>query len=164
MIRRRRLADPGGSRPADPYGVLGLQRAAELTDDDVRAAWRAVAAATHPDRADGGDPARFATAAGAYAALRTAASRAEALATPVPPAGRPAAAGTVAWRSGLRGARARIPGGRPGRLALRVLTVVAVAALAVAAVGWQPASLGVITGALTWLAVTGRADIAGPRG
>ena len=51
-----------------------------LSDDDVRAAWRRPAAATHPDRADGGDPAAFAAAAVAYTLLRTAAGRTEALA------------------------------------------------------------------------------------
>ena len=63
-----------------PFAVLGLPASGELTDDDVRAAWRRVAAATHPDRADGGDPAAFAAAAAAYTALRTRAGRAEALA------------------------------------------------------------------------------------
>jgi curved DNA-binding protein CbpA len=50
----------------NPFAVLGLPPSPDLTDDDVRAAWRRVAAATHPDRADGGDPAGFAAAAGAY--------------------------------------------------------------------------------------------------
>ncbi|HEX9031881.1 MAG TPA: hypothetical protein VF834_08525, partial [Streptosporangiaceae bacterium] len=59
----------------------GLDPAADLTDDDVRAAWRRIAAATHPDRADGGDPARFAAAASAYTDLRTAYGRGEARAS-----------------------------------------------------------------------------------
>ena len=49
---------------------------------------------------------------------------------------------------------------RPMRLALRVLVVVGVSWLAVAAVGWQPASAAVVTGALTWLVLTGRNDFA----
>ena len=59
-------------RPArrDPFTVLGLPASAGLTDDEVRAAWRRVAAATHPDRDDGGDAARFAAAAAAYTTLR----------------------------------------------------------------------------------------------
>jgi curved DNA-binding protein CbpA len=70
------------SRPAGPgpFATLGLPARAGLTDDEVRAAWRRVAAATHPDRADGGDPARFAAAAAAYTALRTRSGRGEALA------------------------------------------------------------------------------------
>jgi hypothetical protein len=53
--------------------------------------------------------------------------------------------------------------GRPARLAIRVLAVLAAAGLAVAATGWQPASLAVITGALTWLLRTGRSDLAKDR-
>jgi curved DNA-binding protein CbpA len=64
----------------DPFGELGLPALADLTDDDVRVAWRRIAAATHPDREDGGDPARFGAAAAAYALLRTSFGRGEALA------------------------------------------------------------------------------------
>lgn len=64
----------------DPFGVLGLPARPGLTDDEVRAAWRRVAAATHPDRADGGDPGRFAEAAAAYTELRTRYGRGEAYA------------------------------------------------------------------------------------
>ena len=80
-----------------PFAVLGLPARAGLTDDDVRAAWRRLATATHPDRADGGDPDRFAAAAAAYTVLRTRSGRGEALAdltaptpppAPAPPAGR----------------------------------------------------------------------------
>jgi curved DNA-binding protein CbpA len=64
----------------DPFTALGLPRAPGLSDEQVRAAWRNIAAATHPDRADGGDPARYAAASGAYAALRTSWGRSEAYA------------------------------------------------------------------------------------
>jgi curved DNA-binding protein CbpA len=64
----------------DPFAELGLPALAELTDDDVRAAWRRIAAATHPDREDGGDPARFGAAAAAYVLLKTPFGRGEALA------------------------------------------------------------------------------------
>jgi hypothetical protein len=67
---------PGG----DPFAVLGLPARPGLTDDEVRSAWRRVATATHPDRADGGDPSRFAIAAAAYTVLRTRSGRGEALA------------------------------------------------------------------------------------
>jgi curved DNA-binding protein CbpA len=64
----------------DPFAELGLPAFAELTNDDVRAAWRRIAAATHPDREDGGDPARFGAAAAAYVLLKTPFGRGEALA------------------------------------------------------------------------------------
>jgi curved DNA-binding protein CbpA len=64
----------------DPFAALGLPPRADLTDDDVRAAWRRIAAATHPDRDDGGDPATFGAAGAAYALLRTAWDRGEVLA------------------------------------------------------------------------------------
>jgi curved DNA-binding protein CbpA len=64
----------------DPFAVLGLPARADLSDEDVRAAWRRIAAATHPDREDGGNPARFGAAAAAYAMLRTSFGRGEALA------------------------------------------------------------------------------------
>jgi hypothetical protein len=57
----------------------------------------------------------------------------------------------VAWRIGH---------GRPARLAGRLVVAAALAVLAEAATGWQPASIAVMTGALTWLVLTGRADLA----
>jgi hypothetical protein len=78
---RRRAADRGdGGVGDDPFALLGLAPRPGLSDDDVRAAWRRVAAATHPDREDGGDPARFGAAAAAYVVLRTGFGRGEALA------------------------------------------------------------------------------------
>lgn len=147
------------------FEVLGLLPGSEVSDDDVRAAWRRIAAATHPDRPDGGDPAAFAAAAAAYTLLRTPAGRAEAMADLRPPdhgggPGRPvpvrqeplvAPAARLGWR---------IRHGRPARLAARLLAAGAAGVLAVAGVGWQPASAGVITGALTWLLLTGRHDLA----
>ena len=65
---------------AGPFSALGLPARPDLTDDDIRAAWRRIAANTHPDRADGGDPARFAAAAAAYTELRTRYGRGEAYA------------------------------------------------------------------------------------
>jgi hypothetical protein len=48
--------------------------------------------------------------------------------------------------------------GRLVRLGLRTLAAAAACWLAVAAVGWQPASAAVMAGALTWLLRTGRSD------
>ena len=56
----------------NPFTALGLPADPDLTDEQVRAAWRAIAAATHPDRPDGGNVARYTAAAIAYAQLRTA--------------------------------------------------------------------------------------------
>jgi curved DNA-binding protein CbpA len=148
-----------------PFDVLGLAASDELSDDDVRAAWRRVAAATHPDRADGGDPAAFADAAAAYTLLRTAAGRREALADLRGPVGGRAAHGPVPGLLKLLPATAarlasRVRRGRPIRLAIRVLAAIIAGSLAVGAVGWQPATAAIITGAVTWLLRTGRADLA----
>jgi hypothetical protein len=134
---------------ADPFETLGLPARADVTDDDVRAAWRRIAAATHPDRDDGGDPARFAVAAAAYAALRTSYGRGEALAD-----------------MRAHGTGSRLPlsgGGLRGRtllLGARALGAAAVGTIAVLAAGWTPGAIGVLTGTLTWLAATGRHDLA----
>jgi curved DNA-binding protein CbpA len=129
----------------DPFAALGLPARADLSDDDVRAAWRRVAAATHPDRDDGGDPAAFGAAAAAYALLRTAWDRGEMLA-----------------ELGLRG-NAAAPSHRPRArarvLALRVAAAAALCGGAFAAAGWSPGSIGVAAGLLTWLAATARHDL-----
>jgi hypothetical protein len=233
---------PGG----DPFAALGLPARPGLTDDEVRSAWRRVATATHPDRADGGDPSRFALAAAAYTVLRTRSGRGEALAdmaspspgsrwpraarprprapdtsrdtgppragpgSPATPPGtaplratpplatrpratppgagvpeappRPGPAprvtaspgaplptaasrtgrpGWMGWLSRVR-LLSRIRRGRPARLALRFLIATAVAAIAVAVTGAQPATPALITGAVTWLLLTARHDLAPP--
>jgi hypothetical protein len=129
----------------DRFAALGLPAEPGLTDDEVRAAWRRVAAATHPDRDDGGDPAAFAAAAAAYTELRTVTGRREACAGPV--------AGPAAGRDR----------GRPLVLALRVLVAAAISLAAVLAAGWQPASYAVLAGALTWLGRTARRELAPAR-
>ncbi|MBV9205362.1 MAG: hypothetical protein JO037_08140, partial [Actinobacteria bacterium] len=64
----------------NPFDALGLPARPDLTDEQVRAAWRAIAAATHPDRAGGGDLARYTQASAAYAELSTPWGRTEAYA------------------------------------------------------------------------------------
>jgi hypothetical protein len=142
----------------NPFAVLGLAARADLSDDDVRAAWRRLAAATHPDRADGGDPARFAAAAAAYTVLRTEFGRAETLAD-LARAGRrgPGPGGAVAGRWWSRARR-----GRPVRLTLRAVATAAASLGFVLAAGARPATLALITGALTWLVLTARHDLAPP--
>ena len=132
-----------GAAP-DPFTALGLRPDPGLTDDDVRVAWRRVAAATHPDRADGGDPARFAVAAAAYTRLRTRHDRGEAIAD---------LAGQ--HPAGQRQARQI----RAGRLILRIAVAAAAALAGLLAAGPRPAGPAIAVGALTWLAVTGRRDI-----
>jgi hypothetical protein len=53
----------------------------------------------------------------------------------------------------------RIGQARPFRLVLRLTTAAAASGLVVAGVGWQPASLAICTGALTWLALTAPRDL-----
>jgi hypothetical protein len=65
----------------------------------------------------------------------------------------------VGWLSRVR-LLSRIRRGRPARLALRFLIAAAVAAIAVAADGAQPATPALITGAVTWLLLTARHDLA----
>ena len=64
----------------NPFDALGLPARPDLTDEQVRAAWRKIAAATHPDRPGGGDVARYTAATAAYAVLRTPWGRSEAFA------------------------------------------------------------------------------------
>jgi curved DNA-binding protein CbpA len=147
-----------GQTRADPFRALGLEPSADLTDDQVHAAWRRIASATHPDREDGGDPERFADAAAAYTALRTRFGRGEVLAdtrTRRAPA-RPSDRHSVMAR--LYGSR--VWRGRPARLALRIVVAVAAGAAAVEAAGPHPAALALVTGVATWLVLTARRDLA----
>jgi hypothetical protein len=157
----------------DPFTALGLPRRPDLSDEQVRAAWRQVATATHPDRSDGGDPARYAAASAAYAILRTAWGRSEAyadLAAPpltgrvVPPtaiAARPLR--LTPWRA-LAVIPARTRHGRPGRLAVRIVAAVVLALLVTGTSAGTPATAGLVTGIGVWLVLTVRADLAPPPG
>jgi hypothetical protein len=141
-LRRRARAALGG--PAwDPFGALGLDAAANLTDDDVRVAWRRIATAAHPDRSDGGDPELFALAAAAYTELRTGRRRGEARAALAAAEHRP-----------FRMLRCR-----PVRLAARIATAAGMAAVAVLVAGHGPAGPALATGAATWLALTSWPDL-----
>lgn len=156
----------GGPGP-DPFAALGLRADPALTDDDVRAAWRRIAEATHPDRADGGDPVRFAAAAAAYSRLRTGFGRGEARAdlTAGPRRVRRSGRTGAPGRRGARLARLAALRARPiraGRLTLRIAVAAATGLAGLLAAGPHPAGPALAVGALTWLAVTGRRDI-GPR-
>jgi len=172
----RRRADQSGA--AATFGALGLAADPALTDDEVRMAWRRVAAATHPDRADGGDPAAFAAAAAAYSLLRTTSGRGEVMADaaggpaggagPAPePGARPwalrwaARPGTLRWIAGhTAGLAWRVSHGRPWRLAGRAAAALALCVAVLAVTGSRPAGPALVTGVLTWLAMTARRDLA----
>ncbi len=157
---------------ADPFALLGLSSTDDLTDDEVRAAWRRLATATHPDRSDGGDPARFALAAAAYTELRTRSGRGEAraaLSSPGQAGNAPGPTATPAtgarWLAVLSPLGRLGPAGRgsaPELLAplrpVRLLVKVAVAVTAGIAGAWAagrgPAGPALAVGAATWLAVT----------
>jgi hypothetical protein len=161
-----------------PFAALGLPATPMLTDEQVRDAWRAIAASTHPDRDDGGNPGAYQAASAAYAILRAPWGRTEAYAdlpparrqpedtaaTPVPVLVPATEAVPRAVPPGIARLPARIRYGRPGHLAARVL-----AAAAIAAAGWlsgagAPAVAGIVALAVTWLALTIRGDLAPPPG
>ena len=158
----------------NPFTALGLPESADLTDEQVRAAWRQVAAATHPDRADGGNLPRYTSATTAYAQLRTPWGRTEALAdlaaarayisSPQPSAApAPRIRAAPALHSVLL-LPARARHGRPLRLAARAIVAAAVALLAVTTVTGTPAAPGIAAGAALWWILTARADLAPPPG
>ena len=127
----------------DPFAVLGLPARHDLTDEDVRAAWRRIAAATHPDRDDGGDQARYSAAAAAYDTLRTAFGRGEALAD---------LGATGTWhakRAPRHHHASHAP--LPSKRTLLSAAISAATATAASSVGWTPATIALLVGAATWL-------------
>ncbi len=164
---------------ADPFEALGLPARPDLTDEQVRAAWRAIAAAAHPDRPDGGDLARYTAASAAYAELRTPWSRSEAYAdladaalaasaepvtSPLPavPGEEPAPVPPRQPLLDLAWLPARILRGRPLRLLGRA-GVAAVLSLAVLRlIPGTPAATADVGGLILWFALTARRDLAPP--
>ena len=158
----------------NPFTVLGLPTDPDLTDEQVRAAWRAIAAATHPDRPDGGNVTRYTDAANAYAQLRTAWGRSEAYAdltadlpgTVAPAPGAPHLRGEL--RTGLLGMAALLPAriwhGRPRHLLLRALLTAVLSLAVVNLLPGQPSGPAVVTGLITWFVLTARGDLAPPPG
>ena len=160
---------------SNPFEALGLPERPDLTDEDVRAAWRRVAAATHPDRPDGGDLARYTAASAAYAELRTPWGRSEAYAdlaerndgpvtSPIPPIPGDDEPLPPPWQPllALVHLPARVRRGRPALLALRIAIAAGISAAAFAVAGAQPAAAGLAAGALTWLVLTARRDLMAP--
>ncbi len=170
----------------NPFDALGLPARPDLTDEQVRTAWRAIAAATHPDRADGGDVARYTAATAAYAVLRTPWGRSEAFADldPIPLAvddtsplpavdgsavdGDGPVASTGGGRPGdLLAAVVQLPAriwhGRPLRLVIRALAGALLSLAVLALIPGQPPAPALVTGLITWFLLTGRSDLAPPR-
>jgi hypothetical protein len=161
----------------NPFDALGLPADPGLGDEQVRAAWRAIAAATHPDRADGGDLARYTAASAAYAELRTGWGRSEAYADLAERATRgdgpitaplPVILGAVLpppappWQPLLTAAQlpARIIRGRPLHLLLRAVIAAVLALVVLQLIPGTAAAPADITGVITWFVLTGRRDLA----
>jgi hypothetical protein len=166
----------------DPFQALGLPIRPDLTDEQVRAAWRSIAAATHPDRADGGDLARYTAASAAYAELRTGWGRSEAYADlterarqeelsgepdtwplPVIP-GEALAPPDPPWQPliGLGGLPARIRRGRPLRLLVRAAVATLLGLAVLVLIPGTPAAPADAGGLVVWFVLTGRRDLAPP--
>ena len=168
----------------NPFDALGLPARPDLSDEQVRAAWRAIAAATHPDRRDGGDVARYTAATAAYAVLRTPWGRSEAFAdlalavgdtSPLPAVEAVDGDAPVASTGGGRASRpgdllaavlqlpTRIRHGRPLRLVIRALAAALLSLVVLNLIPGQPAAPALVTGLITWFLLTGRSDLAPPR-
>jgi hypothetical protein len=166
----------------NPFDALGLPVRRDLTDEQVRAAWRAIAAATHPDRSDGGDVARYTAATAAYVTLRTPWSRSEAYADVMAAARDTSPLPVVAGSDGPGGERferpvrpdelfaaytwqlpARIRYGRPVRLAVRAAVAVLLCLGVLALIPGQPPAPALVAALITWFAVTARSDLSPPR-
>jgi hypothetical protein len=169
----------------NPFAALGLPERPDLDDETVRAAWRAIAAATHPDRADGGDLPRYTQASAAFAELRTPWGRSEAYADLVEQAWRegrfdddddepgtaplPAAASLQfrpdsPWQLLLAWVwfPSRISRGRPLRLLIRGAIAAGLSLAVLALIPGQPAAAADVAGLITWFVLTGRKDLAPP--
>jgi hypothetical protein len=153
----------------NPFTALGLPADAALTNEEVRAAWRAIATATHTDRPDGGDRARYTAALAAYEQLRTPWGRSEALADlaalpHVPP---PVTTDPLPWLALLTFAAllpARVARGRPVRLTVRAVVAAAAGYAAVLLVPGTPSAPAAAFGCALWWLLTARADLAPPPG
>jgi hypothetical protein len=167
----------------NPFEALGLPARPDLTDEQVRAAWRQIAAATHPDRPDGGDLARYTAASAAYAELRTPWGRSEAYAdvmeaaaddgpvtAPLPAVpGEPVVPGVPGievppWQPLIALAQlpARIRRGRPRRLLIRAVIAAVLSLLVLQLIPGTAAAPADVFGLALWFVLTGRKDLAPP--
>jgi hypothetical protein len=162
----------------NPFAALGLPARPDLTDEQVRAAWRAIAAATHPDRPDGGDLARYTAASAAYAELRTGWGRSEAYAdlaelagagsepvtAPLPAVPTAEPAPVPPWQPliALVQLPIRIRSGRPHRLLIRAAIAVLLSLVVLQLIPGQAAAPADIGGLILWFVLTGRKDLSPP--
>ena len=161
----------------NPFEALGLPARPDLPDEQVRAAWRAIAAATHPDRPDGGDLARYTAASAAYAELRTPWGRSEAYADLIQQADRAAQADTGPLPvipggeppglprhplAALWEFPARVRRGRPRRLLIRAVIAAVLSLVVLNLIPGTAAAPADITGLITWFVLTARRDLAPP--
>lgn len=161
----------------NPFEALGLPARPDLTDEQVRTAWRAIAAATHPDRPDGGDLVRYTAASAAYAELRTAWGRSEAWAdlteragdgpvtSPIPVVpGEDLRPPTPPWQPliALAQVPARIRRGRPLRLLIRAAVAVILSLVVLRLIPGTPGAPADVSGLALWFVLTGRKDLAPP--
>ena len=138
-----------------------------------------IAAATHPDRADGGDLARYTAASAAYAELRTPWGRSEAYADLIqqaeldgePVTGPlPAIPAEDATPGGLPRHPlaavlefpARVRRGRPRRLLIRAAIAAALSLVVLQLIPGTAAAPADVGGLITWFVLTGRRDLAPP--
>jgi len=163
----------------NPFEALGLPARPDLTDEQVRAAWRAIAAATHPDRADGGDLAAYTAASAAYAELRTPWARSEAYAdlaeraaragdepdtSPLPVVDGPEPVPVPPWQPllALWQLPVRIWRGRPLHLAIRGVIAAALSLLVLHMIPGSAAAPADVFGLALWFVLSGRRDLAPP--
>ena len=163
----------------NPFEALGLPARPDLTDEQVRAAWRAIAAATHPDRPDGGDLARYTAASAAYAELRAPWARSEACAdladratqagqdpdtSPIPVIRDLDPAPPPPWQPllALLWLPQRIARGRPLHLAIRAIIAAVLSLLVLQLIPGSPAAPADVLGMALWFVLTGRSDLAPP--
>jgi hypothetical protein len=163
----------------NPFEALGLPARPDLTDEQVRAAWRAIAAATHPDRPDGGDLAVYTAASAAYAELRTPWSRSEAYAdvtertaqagkdpdtSPLPVIRDAGAAPPTRWQPllALWQLPARVRRGRPLHLAIRAIFAAVLAMLLLQLIPGSAAAPADVIGIGLWFVLSGRKYLAPP--
>jgi len=161
----------------NPFEALGLPARPDLTDEQVRAAWRAIAAATHPDRPDGGDLTRYTAASAAYAELRTPWGRSEAYAdlaeragdgpvtTPIPVVpGEDLIPSAPPWQPLIAVLQipVRIRRGRPLRLLIRAAIAAVLSLVVLRLIPGTPAAPADVFGLALWFVLTGRKDLAPP--
>jgi hypothetical protein len=174
------------SAHTNPFEILGLPARRDLTNEQVDAAWRKIAAATHPDRPDGGDLARYTQASAAFAELRTPWSRSEAYADlveqawaqghdgldgdglpntePLPPIPSDPEIGIPRGDpvAALVQLPTRICRGRPLRLAIRAIIAAVLSLVVLQLIPDSPAAPADVLGLVLWFVLTGRRDLAPP--